>query len=322
MRKAFVLALTACAAFAQTPNGERGPTGDAALENRAAVIGPEDTITISALDADEISKAWRVGTNGEINLPMIGPIQVAGMTVEQFEEVLTRRMRKYYRNPQVSAFISEFRSEPVTVTGPVEKPGTYQLQGPKTLFDVVVMAGGPKDTAGRTITLTRAVGRDPIAYPGARRDETGKYQVIELPTKDVMDGRSAAALIPVEAYDVVAVADFKQPKMVTVAGEVTKPGAVELVTQDTISLVKVVALAGGLTRTASAKKTMIVHLNEQGVQTSTAYIDLKKIMSGKARDIELTAGDVIIVPSSSLMTYLQTASLSAVTTGVYVLGRF
>lgn len=312
----FFLATLLCAALA----GADGEPGLAAP--KGAIIGPDDTVTIAAMNADEISKPWRVGANGELNLPMVGRIQAAGMTAEQLEQVLAARMRKFLLDPQVAVVITEFRSQPVTVTGLVEKPGTYQLQGARTLLDVLVMAGGPKETAGPSITLTRGMEHGGIGYPGAREDETGKFRVLQVPLKEVMDGTSAAANIPVVPHDLVSISEFKQPRMVTISGEVNKPGAVELVTQDTVSLLKMVALAGGLTRTASAGKTIVVHLNEKGVQSSTAFVDLKRILKGDARDLDLTPGDVVIVPSNTIMSYLQAASLSAVTTGVYVLGKF
>ncbi len=286
------------------------------------VIGPDDTITISAVDADEISKAWRVSRQGEINLPMVGIMRVAGLTVDEFEKELTRRLRKYYVHPQVNAQISDLRSQPVTVVGPVEKPGSYQLQGAKTLFEVLVMAGGPKEAAGNEVTLTRLAERGRIMYPGVRQDDTGKYDLLTVPVKDAMDSHNAVAEVTVEPYDVITVSEYKPQKMVHIAGEVIKPGAVELVTQDTVSLMKVLAVAGGLTRTASPHRTLIVHLNANGQQTSSAFVDIRKVLKGEARDLDLTAGDIVIVPSNTLMSYVQAASLSAVSTGVYILGRF
>jgi protein involved in polysaccharide export with SLBB domain len=103
---------------------------------------------------------------------------------------------------------------------------------------------------------------------------------------------------------------------------VNRPGSVELVQSPTMSLVKLVALAGGLTKSASAGKTMIVHIGEDGVQTSAAFVDLRKVMSGKTKDLELMPGDVVIVPANTFLSYLQTVSIPAVSTGMLLLGRF
>ena len=220
------IAACACAAYAQ-----QAPGADPLKPRQGQVIGPDDTLTISAAEAEEISKAWRVDEAGEVNLPMVGRIQAAGMTVGEFERSLSERLKKYYRHPQVAVYISEMRSRPITVMGPVEKPGTYQLQGSRTLLDVLALAGGPKETAGSQVTLARLRERGRIDVPGARQDDTGKYDVLELDLKEVMAGHSASSAVPVEAYDVVTVSEFKPQKLVHIAGEVNKPGAVELVSQ-------------------------------------------------------------------------------------------
>ena len=284
-------------------------------------IGAEDTITITAVDAEEISKSWRVSASGDLNLPMIGKVHVAGLTVEQAEQRIADLLRRYVKQPHVILFVSEFRSQPVTVTGAVARPGKLQMEGAMTLLDVIARAGGPKD-AGPTVTVTRSATFGPIGYPGAHPEQDGRYNVVELKLSDVMDGRGPASTLALKPDDVVYLSEQKQPKMVHISGEVNKPGAVELVIQDRISIKKVVALAGGFTRTASPAKTMIVHVNDAGVQTSAAMIDLKKMMDGRIKDLELTPGDIVMVPSSQLMTFVQAASMSAITTGIFILGKY
>src|SRR5579864_7922013 len=94
-----------------------------------ATIGPDDGVTIVALNADDISKTWRVSSTGELTLPMVGKIHAAGKTTEQLEQELTSKLRHFIREPEVTVYISEFRSEMVTVEGAVEKPGRIQTEG-------------------------------------------------------------------------------------------------------------------------------------------------------------------------------------------------
>ena len=134
----------------------------------AAVIGVDDVITIEALNVEEITKPWRVGGGGS-EPSYFGRVHAAGMTAAQLEEELTTRLKQFVRNPQVTVFISEFHGHPATVSGAVEKPGVVQLQGPTSLFEVLVSAGGPKE-AGPTVTLTRGHenGTIPIRARGPR----------------------------------------------------------------------------------------------------------------------------------------------------------
>src|SRR5436305_1588962 len=79
-------------------------------------IGPDDTVTISALNVEEISKAWRVGVSGELNLPMVGRVKAAGLTVDQLEAEISSRLKQYVKDPQVTIYVSDFKSHPVTVS--------------------------------------------------------------------------------------------------------------------------------------------------------------------------------------------------------------
>jgi len=305
----------------QQPSSETLATGRV----KKMIIGPDDTINVSALNCEEISKSWRVSTSGELNLPLVGRIQAAGLTVAQLEQELTARLAKYILVPQVSVFVTEYRSQPVIVTGAVARPGTIQLEGAKTLFEVLVMAGGPKD-AGDTVTIQRGKEHGELSLPGTKTDKDNTFSFADVNLKEVMTGRGNLADIVVEPDDVITVAPIQPARFVHISGEVNHAGSVELVSQDSVSLMKVLAVAGGLTPNAKPSKTMIMHINPSGVQTSTSFIDLGKITSGRAKDLELTVGDVVVVPSSGIKSVLHTATASAITsgvyTGVYILGKF
>lgn len=288
---------------------------------KRGMIGPDDTVTIVALNVEEISKPWRVGASGELNLPMVGRINAAGKTVDQLETEIAARLKTYVKDPQVTIFVSDYKSRPVTVTGAVEKPGTLQLDRPMPLFAVLAQAGGIKDP-GPTITITRNLENGDIPYRDAHHSPDGKFSVVELPVQDVLRGQGQAANIEVRPYDSITVSTEKKPRLVYLAGEFNKPGAVELATTDRIPLTKALAMAGGLTHTASAKHTIIRHYNDKGQETAFAYVDLRKVLNGSVKDLMLTEGDVVLVGNSSLQTYLQTMSTTAISSSVYILGRF
>lgn len=287
---------------------------------KRGTIGPDDTVTIVALNVEEISKPWRVGPSGELNLPMVGRVQAAGKTVDELQADIAKKLKTYVKEPQVTVFVSEYKSRPVTVTGAVEKPGTLQLERPAPLFAVLAQAGGIKDP-GPTITISRDIANGAIPYKSARQSPDGKFSIVELPVQDVLRGHGDAANIEVRPFDSITVSQEKKPKLVYLAGEFNKPGAIELATQDSVPLTKALAMAGGLSHTASAKHTVIRHFNDKGQETAFAYVDLRKILNGQAKDLTLTEGDVVIVSNSSLSTYLQTMSSTAISSSVYILGR-
>jgi polysaccharide export outer membrane protein len=284
------------------------------------VIGPDDTVTIMALNVEELSKPWRIGPSGELNLPMVGRVKAAGMTAQQLEGEISDRLKHYVRDPQVTVFVSEFKSHPVTISGAVDKPGVLQVDRPTPLFAVLAMSGGVKD-AGPTVTLTRQVENGTIPDAAAKESRDGKYNVLELRLEDVLKGHGGAANVEVRPWDTITVSQEKHPRMVYLSGEVNKPGAIELVTQEQVSLTKALAMAGGVTHVAKPSRTMIRHINSKGQETAFAYVDMKKIMAGKAKDLILSEGDVVVVPSSQIQSYLQTLSSTAISSSVYILGR-
>jgi len=278
------------------------------------VIGPDDGIVINAADAEELSKPWRVNSSGDLNLPMVGQVHAAGLTVEQLENDLTEKLKSFIRDPHVTVYVSEFRSQPVIVEGAVAKPGPLQTEGPKTLLGVLMMAGGP-NAAGPTVTLTRETKYGEIPLPNAKTDPQGRYNTVELKLKDVLNASTPAANLMVRAHDVVAVST--KQRLIYVIGQVNKPGAVELDTQDSISVMQVLAAAGGLTSVAAPGNTAVMHLDENGQYNKVASINLKRVMSGKGGDRMLTAGDIIVVPENHVKSYVQAATMSAATTATY-----
>ena len=287
------------------------------------VIGANDGITIVALGADDLSKTWRVSSTGELALPMAGKIHAAGMTTAQLEQELTLRLKHYILEPQVTVYISEFRSVTVTVQGAVDKPGRIQTEGQKTLLGVLMMAGGTK-SPGPTLTVTRESEYGSIPLPGVRKDLAGRYTVVELPMREVLDASSPAANLIMQPEDVVSVSI--EQRLVYIMGEVNRPGAVELVTQDSISIVQVLAVAGGMTKVAAPGKTAILRRDSEGRYDPSGSVDLKSILTGRSKDKLLIAGDIIVVPSSNFKFYMQTITMSAVTTGItsglFILSRY
>src|SRR5581483_7986366 len=111
-----------------------------------------DSIKIWPLDVGEITdKPIKIDTSGNIDLPLLGRIQAGGLTVDQFEADLLQRLHSEVRSPRVSVEVVEFGSQPVTIMGAVNQPGVHQLQGRKTLAEVLSMAGGLKADCGPRI---------------------------------------------------------------------------------------------------------------------------------------------------------------------------
>src|ERR1700693_5350 len=109
------------------------------------MLGPNDQITISVVELPEFSgRSYRIDEDGPVSLPLLGRVRAAGLTLTQLENNLTNSLRTQVRTPHGTANVAETRSRAVSVMGAVNTPGLQQVQGAKTLFDVLAAAGALK----------------------------------------------------------------------------------------------------------------------------------------------------------------------------------
>jgi polysaccharide biosynthesis/export protein len=149
------------------------PQGAAPYSQRDYRIGPEDLLEIQVFGVDQLTRTVRVNARGMISLPLVGNLELGGLTAQQAEALIVARLAEsFLQDPQVSLFIKEYTSQRVTIEGAVNKPGVYPLRGPTTLLQSLAVAGGQAnlsdmtevmlfraDTAGRRETLVYDVDR-------------------------------------------------------------------------------------------------------------------------------------------------------------------
>jgi len=284
------------AAPAQTPTAAQTATGDAPAR-ATYVLGPDDQIVIHALDVPDISeKAQRVDQNGDLRLPMVGRIHAAGMTLEEFEAELTKKLKVYLQDPDVTVTVTEVRKEPVSVLGAVSSSGVQQLTGPKTLIEVLSQAGGVSADAGPTVRVTRRRESGGIPLPEAVEDPTGRFSTVEINVRALLEARSPEKNIAIQPFDVISV---PRAEMVYVLGEVGKPGPVPLSGGHSISVMEAVSTSGGVLKTAAPNRARILRMVAGDPKRAELNVDLQKIMQGKANDLSLAAGDILVIPDST-----------------------
>jgi polysaccharide export outer membrane protein len=283
-------------------------------------LGPGDEIIIYALDADELAnKPIRVSTSGEINLPLIGRINAAGMTVKALEDEIKNRLKVYIQEPQISVNVVQFRSQPVSVIGHVGTPGVHQLEGRKTLIEVLSMAGGLRGDAGARIKITRKPEWGPIPLPGATTDPNG-FSLAEVPLADIIQARHPEWNIRILPHDVITI---PRAEIIYVMGQVRKPGGYTLNDKESLSVLQALALAEGLGPTPAEDHSRIIRTSA-GTSRQEIPVNLKQILSGKKEDIELRPDDILFVPNSAARGALRTALDSAIrmATGVVIYRRY
>jgi polysaccharide export outer membrane protein len=259
-------------------------------------LGPGDQVVIHALDVEEIGdKPALIDGRGFIKLPLAGRVRAGGLTVQQLEAALTEDLKVYVRDPQVAVSIAEYRSQPVSVLGAVASPGVQQLQGRKTLFEVLSMAGGLRADAGHSIKITRRKEWGRIPLPAAAGDSTGGFTVAQVSVRSVMEARNPQENILICPQDVISV---PRADMVYVIGSVKRSGGFVLNEKENMSVLQALSLAEGLEPTAAAKNARILRPTPGGGPRTEVAVDLRRIMEGQSGDVPLNSDDILFVPSS------------------------
>jgi polysaccharide export outer membrane protein len=257
----------------------------------ALVLGPGDEADITVYGAPDLSGHTRVGADGNISMPLIGYVRVAGLSSSEAEAAIEAQLRQanVVNDPRVSVFVKEYTSSGISVAGEVAKPGFYSALGPHRLFDVLQAAGGPTDRAASKVV---------ISHRG--QAETTTLDISKDPAQ------MASSNVALQPGDTVVV-----PKagIVYVLGEVTRPGGYVLNSTGGITVLQVVAVAGGPTHVASAGKTRLLRRTANGFQEQ--QIDLKKLLRGKAQDVSVSNEDILFVPTSGVKSALNAGALVA-----------
>jgi polysaccharide export outer membrane protein len=257
-------------------------------------LGPSDQITIRAIDVEEIGeRPFRIDTEGDVNLPSLGRMHAGGMTVDQFEAELTERLKKFVRNPQVTVRVTEYHTEPVFVTGYFTKTGIIPLQGRRTLLEVLTSVGGVQPTASHKIKVTRHLEMGPIPLPNAVTDPEKRLSTADISLDSLRQNLNPAEDIVLQPLDTINV---DKAEMVYVNGEVNKVGGIEIGDRDSLSIIKLMTMVGGLTKDAAPDRARVLRQVFDTPRRAEIPVDVKKIMTGKEADFPLMPGDVLYVP--------------------------
>jgi len=261
------------------------------------LLGPDDQLEISGPELTEsANKPARIDSEGNVQVPLLGRVHVAGMTVQETEQKLNKDLSKYIRDPQVVVSVSEIRSQPVSVLGAVNTPGVHQVQGHKTLLEMLSLAGGVRQDAGYSVRLTRQLAWGCIPLPEATLDPSGQFSVAELNLKKIMDAKDPAENIQIFPHDVITV---PKAEMVFVIGEVRRSGGFVLGEHKSISVLQALSLAEGLNNTADSRHAKILRLKPDADQREELTVDIKELFKGKKPDVTLQAEDILFVPGST-----------------------
>jgi polysaccharide export outer membrane protein len=245
-------------------------------------VGPGDVLEVTVYGNDDISRIPIVQTNGSISMPLMGEVQVAGLTVAEVQRKITNLLAKdYLVNPQVEVKVREYNSQFVSVVGEVNSPGRKPLRGRTRLIDLLSEAGGFKPTASAEVMVTRTDGD----FGDGRKSIT-----VQLSRSASPSGQDLVNLqLPLKNGDIITAF----PKAyVTVDGEVNRPGRYAI--EADLTVTGAVSLAGGRTRFGS-NGVKVRRTDPQTGKVTILKVNLKDVRNGKKPDVPLLPNDVISV---------------------------
>jgi len=246
-------------------------------------IGPKDLLEIKVFEIPELNLERRVSDSGSIDLPLLGDLSVAGLSSSQvssrIEALLTA---KYVNHANVSVNVKEYANSPVSIVGAVQKPGPLNISGNWYLLQAISAAGGLTEKAGRKLYVLR-------------RAPNGLSDRLEIRVDDLFRGDSSMWNIPIYPSDIVNIPP-RNPVKIFCLGEVKNPGALDFESDDRITLLSVIAKAGGLTDRAS--NSVRIKRRGQDGKDVEKVVNFRRVVSGKDPDPALAPDDVIIVKES------------------------
>ena len=295
LRSLYVLLVGSCSLhlLAQTPvtgeapqpapaNETSTPQPPRLLANSNVKLGVGDLIEISVFGVPDLSTKARISGSGDVYLPLIDYVHLASLTTDEAQELIQKRLEDggFVRGPHVSIFVDESASQAITLVGEVVRPGAYPAIGERRLFDLISAAGGLTDKAGRNVTIER-------------RGDPGQKVELQLSANLTEDTQDNVDVFPGDTIIV------SRAGIVYVVGDVNRPSGFRI-EDNTITVLKALALAGGSTRTSALSKTKILRETPNGIQEIP--VNLKKVLYAKAPDMALVKGDVLFIPGSAAKT--------------------
>jgi len=252
-------------------------------------IGKNDLLGITVYDSPELTRTVRVDSNAEIRLPMLRhAIHTGGLYPSDLEQAIRAALiaDKVLVDPIVSVSIMEYRSRPISVVGAVRHPMTFQATGVVTLLEAISQADGLTENAGSEILVSRP-------QPGTGGQSTLLMQRISV--HDLVGSADPFLNFELQGGEVISVPEAER---IYVVGNIKKPGAFSLTDDSQSSVLKALALSGGLDR--FSKHTAYIYRLEAGhSQRTEVPIELKKIMNRQAPDVPLLANDILYIPDAA-----------------------
>jgi len=258
-------------------------------------LAPGFLLSMDVFDTPEYSLDLRIDSNGDVNIPPVGCVHIADSTLVGAATKIAASLQegKILNDPHVTLNIEEYAGREITVLGEVHSPGRIELLAPRHLDDVIAMAGGETEYAGKTIEIRHAEGVTP------------RSEVIQYSRSVDNHILSDTVVLPGETITV------KRAGIVYVLGGVTRPGGYLMQEDGDLNVTQALALAYGTTMPAAVGSMRLIRKKDDG-QVEEIPIPYRDMVKGRVAPLHLQAEDVIYVPINKVKAALGSGLASAI----------
>jgi polysaccharide export outer membrane protein len=258
--------------------------GSAHAQKESLLIGPGDLVHVQVFDTPELEQHGRVTDRGDLPLVMGGSVHVAGLTPALASHTVEDALQigQFLLHPKVVITVEEYATQKVSVVGEVRAPGAYAINTPRSVLDVLTLAGGLTDLAERKVLIERCGTKQRIPYFLSNNADAALDLAVEVKPGD-------SILVP-------------KAGIVYVLGDVARPGGYTMTNNEAqLTALQLIARAGGTNHSAVPSHAKLIH------KKGTGYVDeplaLSAMQKGNRADLPLQPDDIIWVPFSYLRNF-------------------
>lgn len=247
-------------------------------------LQPGYLLEMTIFGAPEMDATLRVDSGGNITVPLVGSLHVAGNTVADAQNEIAQAFQKgeILKSPQVTLNVMQYSASTVTVLGEVQTPGRVEMLGPKSLEQMLALVGGETTSAGSIIEIQRpGVAPIHIRYTQGNNSEALRRFMLQ-------NGDSVY---------------IKRAGVIYVLGAVNRPGGYLMVNRGELNVLQAIALASGMTILAKEGSVYIVRTMEDG-SVRQIEVPFNQMSRGKEPATNLQVDDILYIPTSLTKTIL------------------
>jgi len=238
-----------------------------------------DSISVTMFQEAAMSRSALIGKSGSISFPLIGSVDLVGLTVPELEQKLVDLYKKdYFVDPKISVIITSYATKSVIVSGAVTRPGgvPYPDEGIISLAQAIAASGGITEMGDTNrITIVRKKGGSMVTT----MNQAGEVELLPGDT-------ALVHTLPINQINITA----------TIVGEVNRGGEIQLPASGKLDILSAIAKAGGLSRMANKKVATLRRFTPEGY--TVEEINIKDITSGKEDMLFIREGDILVIKES------------------------